>query len=566
MAETVDDQSPFGPAETSNPDDAAVRRNERIAARLTRRSIESAWKKFLSITFWARNGNFLFASYVVVVAMAVSFGLLKLLLPLDLRELLLLGPAELAAPQRMKAAAALLVYLVTLTFGALIALRSLLRLDGDLSTVRFADRKIDELRGNRGSYETGRIQNLLISGRWSDVPIDHMPTAVRLIQSTCLAAGQFRFEPVGVILANYYPEITSGSRGVRGAQVFGIRLGITLTFIGLMLSLQPLVGVFAGKVTADIGTSLDLAISEIVGQLSFAFGSSVAGLAAALVLQIVLWISRRRENQLLRTLEDLIGGIHDLYLNAIQKTPLLAGMQALGDAMRHHGKELYSQTRVIEGASQGLISVVEGQHKALAERIDAVSGNRDQLAALAREQSAEIGRLRDLYAQLVSLEERMIATMQQGMGAATSLQREAFQDLQAALRDSFETTQSSIKSIPVEDKVAMLSAIKEGLDRAAASFVAAGQAQGDVLARALAGILKELRSLQVGNTSDERVVQMLGASFRRLEAMERQRRRLSIATLLLIVGTLLGIGTYYWPELAHRLSVFSFKEWARASY
>lgn len=277
------------------------------------------------------------------------------------------------------------VFFSPLLAGGLAAMRALVRLEQDscIATARVATAKT--LASNRTPIDKDSLR------RFESTDVEAAMISARVVKRVALACKDGRYEPVASILALDIPAIRAGSHEVRKMQLFAIRLGILTTFIGLMLCLYEIVPLLE---TIDIDNKTRV-INKIVHEMAMAFGGSVAGLAAATILQIFSGMVEHQESNFFKKVEEAILSVQTYFYNSINKEPLIRSMEALGNSIKGFNTSLDEGRIEIDRAANQVILQIRSQDDILRARQDEMIKGRDAFAELVISQKKAMTDLKD---------------------------------------------------------------------------------------------------------------------------------------------------------------------------
>jgi hypothetical protein len=370
----------------------------------------------------------------------------------------------------------------------------------------------------------------------------------RVIVKVARDAHHMRFEPVYSVLASDLPEIKRGSWDLRNWQTTAIRLGILFTFVGLFFALQRVLPILQG---ADVATA---ALTGVVTDLALAFGTSIAGLLAALLLQIVAGDVVKSEAALIAALESAILEIQALYSEAIDREPAIASMNHLRGMIDEHRKDLSNTVLNIDKASQGIAAALRAQEERFESRLAELAKGRDALTALAAEQNAHLNGLKNVYASLVQTETKLPTLISDMMARTATTHVEAFSKIDTAVTAATERVIAEVRSGFGAGAVTSLEAVlRDELRAAVTAMDAAAKTQGALAAEAL---MKSVPTAVAGER-DNGVLLLRGANdaLGRLERIQRGTRRAgwSLVVIALLAGGLSLMSNWQSFELQARM-------------
>lgn len=276
------------------------------------------------------------------------------------------------------------VYYITLILGFFSAYEALTRLLLEEEALEEVSRKSLELTHPHvpsGELEARRSVELNLDHQegWNSfLPFKEINeqrgqlASVRMVKRVWLQAGEMRYEPIGIVADSYSNELHEGTRSMRSWQTIGIRLGILGTFVGLMLILGDLAhGLPTAQktplVSADPSQLFSL-VQSITNKLSFSFGTSVAGLAVAVVLQLELLLIRWREDAVARKFEAAVRDLQHVCSQGALRRGLFQSVQALNATIDKHAKQWTSHRDTFSDEIAKVEQLAEQQSSVIRER------------------------------------------------------------------------------------------------------------------------------------------------------------------------------------------------------
>lgn len=266
-----------------------------------------------------------------------------------------------------------LVYYATIIGGFRSALHSLWTLSKERAVLRAVTEKAKALAGTGLELDPRDGGNVFLH---FDTPIaaDDRLASVRMVQRIWLQACEMRYEPAGIITTSYYSELSAGTRSLRSWQAVGIRLGILGTFIGLLAILGALAaGLNKAGTVSDSGALFTL-VSQITDKLALAFGTSVAGLGAAVLLQIELeLIVRQQEAAVSRVFEAAVRDVqHTCSLGTLRRS-LLGSVDALNASIAKHAEHMSAQRDILGQGFKELHDHIAEERSGVGKRVQELS-------------------------------------------------------------------------------------------------------------------------------------------------------------------------------------------------
>ncbi len=306
--------------------------------------------------------------------------------------------------------------------------------------------------------------------------------AYKMTENVRLDAAGRRFDPVNLIVERVLGNVTAHSTGLRDAQQFGVRLGILATFIGIVGSLAG-VGPIVRATNLD-NSMIQESINLIVGSLGIAFSTSIAGLAAAILLQLMAWTMRSRENDLVELLERQAGRVQIVCRRASEDTPLGEDIAALRSVLGEHVDFMRRQEKDMIAISSRFGDALSRTENTLAQPIAALEQSGRRLSDLLATQSAAITGLERMTAAVGELETRVVAQFEAASTRGVEVQKAALADMSEVLRTGSTRLVEEIRSgWGVESREAIETLVDRRLGEAAGRLVEAAPHQREAVNR-----------------------------------------------------------------------------------
>lgn len=239
-------------------------------------------------------------------------------------------------------------------------------------------------------------------------------------------AESYRYEPIAMIIDRVIDRLTSGSAQLRDAQQMGLRLGILGTFVGMALALLQLNDIFAPGAGAEVGRS---AIEAIIEQLYLAFGTSIAGLVSAILLQIVAWGLHMREQKLLDDFQELAVSIQAIYRSAELGQSIGVNMDLLKEEITEHRRDMASHKHIIGDYTQAMGNSTMEASRVFEKPLDAIRQTGERLSSLLIEQDGAMRSLGETTRSVSSLQAQVAGHFEAALQHAGNVQKEAFAGL-----------------------------------------------------------------------------------------------------------------------------------------
>lgn len=327
------------------------------------------------------------------------------------------------------------VYLLAVAGAATAALPGFGALARERQVLEQASRTIADnaRRAREGAASVGAgevsVRDLVTFGSASDLPRPERTNAYKMLEAIARQANALRFDPVYMVVLSHAQRLYAGSAGVRVWQSLGLRVGILFTFVGLVLSLGQVQAIFigrAGEQVSDLPVSaLVEPIGLVVANLALAFGTSVAGLLAAVLLQFVVSALSAREQAIEAEMERIAGDAQAFCRRRIGDSPLEARMGLLEAALGKHEDSIRHEAGRLDAASREIGASAADAAARLEAPIARMARDSDALARLLERQAAAIDAANTLAERLGGAERRLATAFASALEAGAAAQKEA---------------------------------------------------------------------------------------------------------------------------------------------
>ncbi len=268
--------------------------------------------------------------------------------------------------------------------------------------------------------------------------------AVKMADAIRIDAAGRRFDPVNLVVERVSGNVTNHALGLRDAQQMGVRLGILGTFIGIVGSLANV-----GPLMQAAGlqnTAIQNSIGTIVDSLGAAFATSIAGLAASIVLQVLAGIMRTEETNIIEALERVAGLVQIICRRASEDTPLGADISALRTVLGEHNVLIRSQGKEMEAVSSRFGDALARTENTLAQPIRALEDTGRQLTGVFERQKVQLQELERITTMVADLETRVAGHFEDAAKRSAETHRRALEELTTTLRDSTTALREDVRS------------------------------------------------------------------------------------------------------------------------
>lgn len=330
---------------------------------------------------------------MALVVGSIAYGVHVFTVPESVAEKMTIGPS-------WKLLVAIAIYCGVILYGSYFLLRGVARVGREFELIGQAEVKAAEWRNSDVATTVTFLERpapffYTGSGELKDL---EKTAAFELNEILRRNAIERRFDPVGNAVERVAEKVLGGSFGVRDAQQLGVRLGILFTFIGIVLSLSGVDVIMGDKQLGD--AAIRSAIRNIVGSLGLAFVSSIAGLLASILLQVLGSGLRVREMVLIEALQKIATTIQGFYIRATANTD----RDAIADQIRLHRDDINSLN--IDIATKG----------------DRIANAMKDMAGLIEQPFAALRRQSDLLTITIAAQEKALTAVSELAGRVAALQ------------------------------------------------------------------------------------------------------------------------------------------------
>ncbi len=250
-----------------------------------------------------------------------------------------------------------------------------------------------------------------------------------------------RFDPITTLLDRQRPYITKISNELASYQSLAVRLGILGTFVGLIFALNQVGDILPGADNVASG-SLD----DIVGSLAVAFGTSITGIVAAMIIVFLAGAMRGHELDLMRQFELLASHAQALCRvklgddRGIAKTA-----KELAVEMSAQKKDMIDTRNAIEGETVKLQEAAMSLAKQTVRPGSLIEDNAAALAQLLERLRDTLQETSKLAAQQTDVEERALVGFQKALDTVSVRQEERFETLVKSSTEAVVSQMSDVR-------------------------------------------------------------------------------------------------------------------------
>lgn len=367
---------------------------------------------------------------MVLVCGSIAYGVHVFTVSPEVGAKLTIGPS-------WKLVVAISIYCGVILYGSNFLLRGVARVSREFELIAQARVRAGEWRDSDLATTPGFLEKpapffYAGSGRLADY---QKTAAFELNEILRQNALERRFDPVGNAVERVAEKVLGGSFGIRDAQQLGVRLGILFTFIGIVLSLSGVDVIMGDNHLGD--AEIRGAIRNIVGSLGLAFVSSIAGLFASILLQVLGSGLRVQEMALIEDLQLIATTIQGFYIRATTNTDRedlaaqlrlhRADILSLGTDVATNGNRIANTMKDFVGLVERPVSALSRQAELLTNAIGAqeqamatVSGFAERVASLQSDVVAAQEKAAEGFSRAISvLTERLVTEVRSGFGIET---------------------------------------------------------------------------------------------------------------------------------------------------
>ncbi|WP_147307897.1 hypothetical protein [Fulvimarina endophytica] len=280
----------------------------------------------------------------------------------------------------------------------------------------------------------------------------------------------FRYDPVTSVVERVVHRVSNGSQELRDTQQFGIRLGILGTFLGMTSALAQVVGLVGPDQTLETSS---LAIRDVVAGLSVGFGTSVAALLAALLLQILGWSLSGRESEFEEALQKLAARMQGLWREAESMGSIGTQMDGLKQALVETQRHLERQSKALGADRAAMGEAYLEAADILRHPVAALRETGETFRAVLADQHKAVEDMGRTTLSVASLQKTIANHVEGAAQRATAAQIEGVETMRRSLcemserlaRELAEGLAASRSVTAANERLADLGALKVALER-----------------------------------------------------------------------------------------------------
>lgn len=190
---------------------------------------------------------------------------------------------------------------------------------------------------------------------------------------------------------------------IRPFASLALRSGILMTFAGLLYALQPL-----ATALREDGEFRNIPVGELMGGLTISFSTSIAGLAAALVIHFLVVGADSSFDRVVREMEDLSLRVRVLFARVRFGGDLTRTVDQLSDEINRHATELESHGVQFSKNIRIVVDQMRDDAAKTREVISAVSKTGEELSTFEENHRNQVDRLIEVSNNVKNFEEKWI--------------------------------------------------------------------------------------------------------------------------------------------------------------
>ncbi len=361
-----------------------------------------------------------------------------------------------------------------------------------------------------------------------------------------------------LVIAN---DLNVGRGTLRTLSAFALRVGILLTFFGLLVGLAPIGS--ALETTEDLA---EVPIGELLSGLTISFTSSIAGLSAALVIGVLLQATDRSFTRLKVSIDDLALALRQVYSKVRFGGDISKTVDHLTEEMRTHAREMESHGVQVEKAVDQASRAFREHAEESGRIMSSVARSTDDLIALDREHKGAISKISQTISALGQFETKWTEHVDNLVNKTSASLREHGDTLTASFTSNFDALQDKIteqqKSGRDEVKVAVnsIASITQTVSDTLASVSANQDSKDSKISDSLLLLDKSINQLtnSVVDREDKssefaNALIELDSSIKEIGYRAREKR--SNWKFLVIIIIFMALGIYMgWPSVKNLIT------------
>ena len=255
-----------------------------------------------------------------------------------------------------------------------------------------------------------------------------------------------RFDPIGSIIERVRPRLTALSNQISARQTDAVRLGILGTFLGLMAALRDVPNIIDPSQNAEAAQNNRVLFDGLVNNLALAFGTSIAGLTAAVGIGILASLMRRNELHLLEGFESLAAKCQTLFRRRLAPDGELARtVKEMASAARQAKEEIITTRNALGEEATKLRETSAGLSAKSQKPAELLADNAEQLERLLERMRDSVKEAGALVGRITDAEERALKGLADSFGAFAKSQDDNAARIFQANTEAMETSLKEVK-------------------------------------------------------------------------------------------------------------------------
>lgn len=445
------------------------------------------------------------------------------------------------------------VFVLSLLVSAILFGLGVFKAKREKETIDLVDYRIKNKNHSQEILYHNHASDLSSSGLLGDNPIDRrrrLATSTgRILSMLHSDAKMFRYQPVHLAIRAEESGIRNYSRKISTIQTLALRTGILGTFIGLILSLRRVQEVFLLRGSQfDTHSAIELEkfmseigdlMREVVEGLTLAFGTSISGIAAAILISFIAAAARWREDLLTGKIHDVASKAQRLFRETSSFNEALAQtVEELNESLKDNLSTLADVRADIYQHGENLQTAAKTVASGLSEPVQLFAEQTENIKAM-------LTASRDAAQNSARIAEQMQSIETATIGRMENLNR----SLEKSISQSAQTLQTALDA----DRTALHSELREISSTISEALTRATQVLSEGMEKQLGeslrgGITESMQGFMPGLAVREVI-----ASLQR-ESRRKMRHAFAVYLAAIMAVTTIQIASLHWSELQNLLS------------
>lgn len=361
---------------------------------------------------------------------------------------------------------------------------------------------------------------------------DRDTACAKLVEKHFDAASSLRSDDgiAALVIANDL-NIGRGTLGTLSA--FALRVGILLTFFGLLVGLAPI-----GSALETSEKLAEVPIGKLLSGLTISFTSSIAGLSAALVIGVLLQATNRSFFRLKSSIDDLALALRQVYSKVRFGGDISKTVDHLTKKMQNHAREMDSHGVQVERSVNQASRAFQEHAKESGRIMSDVARSTEDLISISSEHKDAISRVSETIATLSQFEAKWTDHVDNLINKSSASLKEHSDALTTSFVSNFDSIQTTLVEQQKSDREELQNALNSLADvtktvsKTLDSVSAAQKGKDEKISKALLELDASIRGIE-------------GKRARGMTGWGRSTKLL----ILLFIGTAAFFGWPYIEEL-----------------